>query len=128
MNYYSVRCIQLIKCSTYIFSYDLEITLKPYFLPLVDLNKEYSILLCTGWIFKIFYRKFLLEYTEEFWDCTKFLNIQKNSRNKQSSFQLIRTLTSVIDNSFLANVFILYPLGFLVFSGGIKWEHWPEID
>ena len=35
---------------------------------------------------------------------------------------------------FLANVPILYPLkhqktfGFLVFSGGIKWEHWPEMD
>ena len=36
-------------------------------------------------------------------------------------------------NPFLANVPILYPLktsenqGFLVFSGGIKWEHWPEM-
>ena len=27
-------------------------------------------------------------------------------------------------NPFLANVPILYPL---VFSGGIKWERWPEI-
>ena len=33
-------------------------------------------------------------------------------------------------NPFLANVPILYHLktkSFLVFSGGIKWEHWPEI-
>ena len=37
-------------------------------------------------------------------------------------------------NPFLSNVPILYPLktlektkGFLVFSGGIKWEHWPEM-
>ena len=36
-------------------------------------------------------------------------------------------------NPFLANVPILQPLktpktfGFLVFSGGIKWEHWPEM-
>ena len=41
-------------------------------------------------------------------------------------------------NLFLANIYILYPLqtlenqkfsgwGFLVFSGGIKWEHWPEM-
>ena len=27
-------------------------------------------------------------------------------------------------NPFLANAPILYPL---VFSGGIKWEHWPEM-
>ena len=34
----------------------------------------------------------------------------------------------VIVNLFLANVPILYPPenGFLVFSEGIKWEHWPE--
>ena len=39
-------------------------------------------------------------------------------------------------NPILANVLILYPLkrpenqktfGFLVFSGSIKWEHWPEM-
>ena len=41
-------------------------------------------------------------------------------------------------NPFLDNVTILYPLktpenlwqktfGFLVLSGGIKWEHWPEM-
>ena len=36
-------------------------------------------------------------------------------------------------NPLLANVPILYPLktpenlGFLVFSGGEKWEHWPEM-
>ena len=33
-------------------------------------------------------------------------------------------------NLFLANVPILYPpntKNFLVFLGGIKWEHWPEM-
>ena len=37
-------------------------------------------------------------------------------------------------NPFLSNVPILYPQktpeknkGCLVFSGGIKWEHWPEM-
>ena len=36
-------------------------------------------------------------------------------------------------NPFLANVPILYPLkppytkGFLVISGDIRWEHWPEM-
>ena len=37
-------------------------------------------------------------------------------------------------NPFLANVPILYPLKpaknqrFLVFLGGIKWEHWPKMS
>ena len=33
-------------------------------------------------------------------------------------------------NPFLTNGLILYPLktfGFLVFSGGMKWQHWPEM-
>ena len=40
---------------------------------------------------------------------------------------ILRILFSI--NPFLANVPISYPptFGFLVFSGGIKWEHWPEI-
>ena len=53
-------------------------------------------------------------------------------------FFLVRTLVKLIDfKLFLANIPTLYPQkipenlyqktkGFLVLSGGIKWEHWPE--
>ena len=32
-------------------------------------------------------------------------------------------------NPFTFNILILYPLnkGFLMFSGGIKWKHWPKM-
>ena len=60
--------------------------------------------------------------------------IECNPRKKSTSRD--KFITDYPDgNPFLPNAPILYPLktpenlfsGFLVFSGGIKWEHWPEM-
>ena len=51
----------------------------------------------------------------------------------QNATFIIKCVGTQYINPFLTNVPILYPLktaenfGFLVFSVGIKWEHWPEM-
>ena len=74
----------------------------------------------------------LISLFEFILECRGITSFKFSLVNYLSSVKFITSLN--ILNLFPANVPILYPLktpentfGFLVFSGGIKWEHWPEM-